>query len=197
MKVLHPTLLIGPGVAGARTGSRSNPLPSPVHPSQQPEHGPSRRGTRGHEYEMAQASSRPPSSSYTGPPLPPHPAAVFPTSSSMAIPPVKRGRGRPKGKAKAKTSASAADTSSDGSNSTRNSPNLPVPLSAPSHFQSFPHSITHLPTLPQAASAALNANSAGDSAAQVLQDLPPCKPRRGRPPRHEVVPGMGEFTVFL
>jgi hypothetical protein len=203
MKSLNPASLIGPGVAGAHAspaaqvpghGSphpRSRPHPShtsPPLPQQHSDH--PRRSTReydpaDHELVMQVTVNRPPSGSYTGPQLPPHPPVV--PMASLTINP-SAGRGRPKGKAKAKAPPAVGDDSSEGGSSSRNSPMSglpPQPLmgaSVPDALMSVDRSIG-------------SSISQGDSSGQA--ELAPCKPRRGRPPRHEVVPGMGEFTVFL
>lgn len=188
MKVPPPTSLTGPGVAGSRNVSRSNPLSSPNHSSHSSEHNSLRQPDHDCEYETAKLSSRPPSGSYTGPLLPPHPPVTLQLSPMVMNPTAKRGR--PKGKGKSKTGTSTADNLSDGASSTRNSPNLP--LLGPNHSQSLQHPASHPSALLQSANGPSN-----PAISAVQQDLAPCKPRRGRPPRHEVVPGMGEFTVFL
>jgi hypothetical protein len=190
MKVPHLTLLTGPGVAGSRSVSRFNTHPSPNHSSQSSEPNPLRQPAHDYEYETAKSSGRPRSSSYTGAPLPPHPALVLQLSSMVMNPTAKRGR--PKGKGKSKPGTSTADNFSDGPNSTRNSPNLP--LVGPNHSQPLQYPASHQQSANGPPNAAIGP-LIGASAVQ--QDLAPCKPRRGRPPRHEVVPGMGEFTVFL
>jgi hypothetical protein len=190
MKVSHPTLLTGPGVAGSRSVSRFNSHPSPNHTSQSSDLNPPRQTPHDYDYESAKSSGRLRSSSYTGPPLPPHPALVLQLSSMVMNPTAKRGR--PKGKGKSKPATSSADNFSDGASSTRNSPNLP--LGGPNHSQPLQHPASHQQSANGVPNAAIGP-LIGVSAAQ--QDLAPCKPRRGRPPRHEVVPGMGEFTVFL
>ncbi|KXN84464.1 hypothetical protein AN958_12439 [Leucoagaricus sp. SymC.cos] len=188
MKSLNPATLIGPGVSGAYPHPIQHPLLGSPHAQSVSRHRPntslshhssslpqqrrpdesSHRNTR--EYDptdhervvhVSVNAARPPSGSYTGPPLPPHPGVV--PMASLTINP-SAGRGRPKGKAKAK--APSGDDSSEGGSSARGSP--PTVASNP---------------------------SSGDFSGQA--ELAPCKPRRGRPPRHEVVPGMGEFTVFL
>ncbi|EKM76421.1 hypothetical protein AGABI1DRAFT_131249 [Agaricus bisporus var. burnettii JB137-S8] len=188
MKVPPPTSLTGPGVAGSRNVSRSNPLSSPNHSSHSSEHNSLRQPDHDCEYETAKLSSRPPSGSYTGPLLPPHPPVTLQLSPMVMNPTAKRGR--PKGKGKSKTGTSTADNLSDGASSTRNSPNLP--LLGPNHSQPLQHPASHPSALLQSANGPSN-----PAISAVQQDLAPCKPRRGRPPRHEVVPGMGEFTVFL
>lgn len=207
MKSLNPVALIGPGVAGThshsspqlplntvpQSRSRHHRPPPQASPPPTQQHRPgasSRQGAReynttNHEVVMKVSVNRPTSGTYTGPPLPPHPPVA--PMASLTINP-SAGRGRPKGKAKAKALANQGDELSEGGSSTRNSPMSGV-LSHPQIGNIVPDALMSVDK-----SVGLS-SSTGESFGQV--DLAPCKPRRGRPPRHEVVPGMGEFTVFL
>ena len=206
MKSLHPATLVGPGVAGTRTraGRTLSSPESPFSPSplalrpQQPHftsagHDTSQRhratgsarrythdyGPVNHESMMSVPVDA--SVSYSGPPLPP-PPTVLPMGSLTINP--SAGRGRPKGKSKGKPVNGDEPLELDVS--PRTSPRLTGPAQLgnppPNALISIGRSMSVDTTVV-------------DSSGPV--ELAPCKPRRGRPPRHEVVPGMGEFTVFL
>lgn len=220
MKALDPTSLIGPGVAGPPGQSR----PHHHHPSLSQRLSPDRPASshstkrdyeQDYDYAMGPPPSRPLSGAYRGPPLPPHPSPVTISSSHSNMGPPHSGRGRPKGKGKSKTTASM-DASSDGSGSTRNSPVPPIPIPGSSSSISNPPTSRHHPPPPPPPlhhthhmsmtgvnGELVTARGQGQgqqqqqTQGQMQVELAPCKPRRGRPPRHEVVPGMGEFTVFL
>jgi hypothetical protein len=210
MKSLNPETLIGPGVSGTHPHTH---LPISQPPANQPpysrslphhtihnlppqKHGSevsTRRTTREYgsgDHEMVMQVSvnptGPSSGSYTGSLLPPHPNMM--PMASLTINP-SAGRGRPKGKAKAKA-PTMGDESPEGGAGTRTSPML----SGPSHLL-YPQIGNVVPDPLMSVDKSIGSSASPGDLSQA--ELAPCKPRRGRPPRHEVVPGMGEFTVFL